>query len=153
MTAYTQESSFSSMMFDITNGFWYHQRFQLFCEPLHTIPSTLMANSALYIYCCTLPPFQFFSIISIYSIFIYLPWPLSLLFFDTLTLTLTDPSYTLYTAQNVAMPPKKIPSTTSNTDAIKDTLHLDVFAKQFMGEHIRDLIRMYTIHSMKDDVL
>jgi hypothetical protein len=49
------------------------------------------------------------------------------------------------------MPPKKIPSTPSKTDAIKDTLRLDGFAKQFMAEHIRGLIRMYAIHGVKDD--
>ncbi|KAF8539341.1 hypothetical protein BDD12DRAFT_838511 [Trichophaea hybrida] len=49
------------------------------------------------------------------------------------------------------MPPKKIPSTPSKTDTIKDTLHLDGFAKQFMAEHIRGLIRMYAIHGVKDD--
>jgi hypothetical protein len=49
------------------------------------------------------------------------------------------------------MPPKKIPSTPSKTDAIKDTLLLDGFAKQFMAEHIRGLIWMYAIHGVKDD--
>ena len=49
------------------------------------------------------------------------------------------------------MPPKKIPSTPSKTDAIKDTLLLDGFAKQFMAEHIRGLIQMYAIHGVKDD--
>jgi hypothetical protein len=49
------------------------------------------------------------------------------------------------------MPPKKIPSTPSNTDAFKNTLLLNGFAKQFMAKHIRGLIRMYAIHGGKDD--
>ena len=46
--------------------------------------------------------------------------------------------------------PPPTTSTPTTTDNIRNLLHLDGYAKGFMAEHIRGLIRTYAISGMKD---